>query len=929
MSLPRLRVRSEFSFRKAYGKVERVAEVLDDINVRAAALVDDSGTWGHVRWEKACGDKGIAPGFGTEFTIPDENGLKPRCWALAEDTRAFYRFASGGPESQEDFMDAPQGVVRFAGTALTHPDAFDYIDINQSSITVAQRALELAKKTKKPIALVPVNDYPAPSDESGYLAWVDDKKPTSQHLLGEAELRQAFHFLTDAQFRNAVMATYEIAERTTGLALPRAPVIQVPGSLKRLVNAGKKRRLSLGHIAEWDDAYETRLRRELDMIAQKDFASYFIVVAELVNWAKQHMLVGPARGSSAGSLVCYLLGITEVDPLPYGLLFERFIDINRNDLPDIDIDFNDKKRPMVFEHLAEKYGHDNVARIGSINTLKPRSVIAHASKKLGIPHGAGFAVLNVLIEYSSGDSRYGKGLEDTLQNTQPGRDFMERYPEAAIMSGLENHASHTGVHAAGVIVCNSPVVEYCTVTQEGVAQLDKIDAEALGLLKIDALGLRTLGVIEDTGCITNEELYDLKFDDPVVFQIFNDAKFSGVFQFEGGAQRRVSIQVPIDSFTQIDHVTALARPGPLGGGASNHYINRNAGREETTYRHPSMEEYLSETMGVVLYQEQVMRIVREIGQFSWENTSIIRKAMSGRKGVEFFDQQGVEFIKGAAGRGIPPDEAKTIWDEICSFGAWGMNKSHTHSYAVISYWCAYMKAYHPLEYAASCLRNAKDDEQVIEILRELISEGVNYVPFDPDLSEADWVARDGKLLGGYQNLVGIGPVKSTKYIEKRNAIGLDEKDRAALAKRETKFSDLTPAHTLWQDIYDNPVDYNIRGVVRQFADLEDGENAVVVAKMIRRERRDENEAVRLARRNGVAKTGETLFLDMFVVDDSVSKPVVARINPRLWRKFGIAIADRAVDNQDWFLVRGRWLAQFSMLSAENIRCLTNRELFIQ
>jgi len=382
--------------------------------------------------------------------------------------------------------------------------------------------------------------------------------------------------------------------------------------------------LDRGHIAQWTEEYESRLTRELDMIESKAYESYFIVVAEMIDWAKQRMIVGPARGSSAGSLVCYLMGITEVDPLVHGLIFERFIDVNRDDLPDIDVDFNDQKRELVFEHLRELYGEANVARIGSVNRLKPRSVIAHVGKKLGVPHGAAFGVTNVLIEYSSGDSRYGKGLEDTLNNTQPGRDFMRRYPEADLMGELENHASHSGQHAAGIIVSNEPVTDYCTV-RNGIAHIDKKDAEKLNLLKIDALGLRTLGVIEDTGCVTAEELYALKLDDPEVLKIFDERKFSGLFQFEGAAQRRVSIQVPIDSFSKIDHVTALARPGPLGGGAANTYINRNAGQESVEYRHPSMEAYLSDTQGVVLYQEQVMRIVREIGDFSWEDTSTIRK----------------------------------------------------------------------------------------------------------------------------------------------------------------------------------------------------------------------------------------------------------------------------------------------------------------
>lgn len=1180
---PQLRVKTECSFRSAYGSVELVAQRIQELGVEVAAIVDSGGTWGHVRWEKALASKGIKAAFGSEFKVDqpeDEFGLsmsKLTTWALAEDSRAFYRFSSNQNRRWEE---AP-GVIRFSGYALTNPDQFDYIDINPASFGETRRAIELHKATGKPLVLTGANEYPTEKEKAAFLAWVDNKRSTPQHIITDkAEFRRAMRFLDDETFEKAWRGAFEVAERLPKFELPKAPIISVEGDLAALVREGKDCRIRMGHIEKWTEEYEARLTREMEMIRSKEFESYFIVVADLVVWAKQHMLVGPARGSSAGSLVCYLLRITEVDPLPHGLLFERFIDINRNDLPDIDIDFNDQKREMCFTYLAEKYGQENVARIGSINTLKPRSVMAHVGKKMGIPHGATFPVLNVLIEYSSGDSRYGKGLEDTLNNTQPGRSFMERYPEAAIMGELENHASHTGVHAAGIIVSNQPVVEFCTV-KDGIAQVDKKDAEHLNLLKIDALGLRTLGVIEDAHCITAEQLYALKMDDPEVFAIFNERRFSGVFQFEGAAQRRVSVQVPIVAFRQIDHVTALARPGPLGGGAAGHYINRNAGREPVTYQHPSMEQYLGETMGVVLYQEQVMRIVRELGKFSWEETSTIRKAMSGRKGKEFFDRRGEIFREGAASVGIDSEKADEIWNEICSFGAWGMNKcisgktrvklchpnqalgsdptiedlykfyeespspwikykrtmpvllclgedgvarpkmavgihfngklqvqrytlsdgeeivctrlhkfiingewkaikharagdeihkvervariknhsfirgkgwrkgrtggagdainsrttmkkefileksgcpcercgqhksrmevhhndhcggkerpkdlawlcsgchkkvhvdfgdwlppyargwkkssepvylvkveelglqdtydiempepdhnyvlangivthnSHTTSYAIISYWCAYMKRYHSIEYAAACLRSAKDDDQVIEILRELRTEGIDYIPFDPILSEENWSAKDGKLIGGMRSLVGIGPVKAANYINKRNTTGLTQKDLDYLGSLKIKNKELYPAHALWGDLYRDPSLMNVAGRIGQFSELEDGENAVVICKIVRKERRDENETVRAASR-GYLKEGQTLFLDLFVVDDSVSKPVLARVRPEMWEDIGIFLADRGVDGVDWLLIRGRWLLQFSMMIIKKVKCLTNPDIF--
>ena len=1171
--LPQLRVRTEYSFRSCYGPVERVASRLADIGCRTAGVVDTHGTWGHVPFEKALLDYGIQPLFGAEFTMPKADGTKPRCWTLAQDLGQFYRLSSANPQTPAEMAEA-KGVIRFAGAALDDPECFDYIDINPRSRTRTRQAVDLAKRTGKPLVLTSDNDYPALEDRERFLAWDDSKKMTPQHIMSDDELRRAFSMLDDDEFKAAWRNTMELEERLAAPSLKAAPMIHYEGDLRALVDEGKAMRVRKGQIAEWTDEYQQRLEREMAMIEHKDYGSYFLVVADLVKWAKEEMLVGPARGSSAGSLVCFLLEITEVDPLVHGLIFERFIDANRADLPDIDIDFSDRQRHKVADYLAQTYGKDNVAKIGSVNRLKPRSVVAHVGKKLGIPQGATFPVLNVLIEYSSGDSRFGKGLEDTLETTQPGQDFKRRYPEGELMAEIEEHASHTGVHAAGIIVANVPVTEYCTV-RDGIAQIDKKDAEYLNLLKIDALGLRTLGVIEDAGCVEADDLYRMSFDDPEVLKIFDEHKFSGVFQFEGAAQRRVSIQVPVDDFKKIDHVTALARPGPLGGGAADHYIFRNAGREEITYRHPSMEEYLGETMGVVLYQEQVMRIVRELGDFSWEETSVIRKAMSGRKGKEFFDQRGEAFVAGAAKKGIDAETAQAIWEEICNFGAWGMNKcakattcvkvchpnqtlgkdptleqlydfykrnpsdwvrqrnvmpkllsvgadgvarptmavdihetgtkqcvkltfndgrevectedhkfvingewrrcgdatigdefetserlsriknhrfgdfgqgrkglprrvngkeeaeqnfreananapcshcgetkermvvhhndhchgkerprdlawvcdgchkrihiaagdwgapysrgwergasatltdkeligehqtydiempapnhnyvlangivthnSHTTSYAMISYWCAYMKRYHPLEYAAACLRNAKDDEQTIEILRELAAEGVQFEPFDADLSDANWTAKEGRLLGGYSNLVGIGPIKAQYYVQKRDSQGLDQKDRDKLAKHKPRHEDLREAHTLWGHIYDNPAAHNIHGVVSQFGELEDRENAVVIAKLVKKTRRDRNETV-LVNKRGYREDGQTLFLDMAVVDDSQSKPVTARINKQRWEDLGEPVADKAVDGQDWFLLRGFWLADFSMFIVKKIKCLTNSEV---
>ena len=928
-SFPQLRVRTEYSFpRRVYGPLAKVADRLKALEAPAAGIVNaGGGTWGHARFEKELVSRGIEPMFGAEFVVP-RGELKPVAWVLGERPADLYRLVSATP-NQESAFSAAKGVIRFAGSALEDPEAFDYIDVSPRSPIAQRKALLLAKRTGKPLALVCDNFCPAQDDLSIMHVVVDRTSTGVQWIAGDEELRAAMPLLDDATFAAAVRGAHEVAERLKGCRLPKAPLISVEGDLPALCAEGKVSRLARGHIAEWTPEYEQRLRRELELITAKKFESYFLVVSDLVRWAKQRMLVGPARGSSAGSLVCYLIGITEVDPLVHGLLFERFVDLNRNDLPDIDIDFSDKHRDQVFVYLAEKYGRDKVARLGNINTFKPLSVMAQIGTRLAIPISDTFAVKNVLIEYSSGDSRYGKGLEDTLQHTVPGREFVKKYPAMAELSSIEGHATHAGVHAAGVIVCNEPITNFCSVDENGIAQIDKPDSEYLNMLKIDALGLRTLGIIEDSGCVTAEELYALKLDDPAVLEIFNQRKMAGIFQFEGAAQRSVASQIQFKSFKQLDHVTALARPGPLGGGAANHYIRRCSGEEPVTYRTETMRNYLEDTLGIVLYQEQVMRIVRELGEFSWEQTTTIRKAMSGRKGAEYFDRMREDFIKGAANNGIEEKIALEIWAEVFNFGAWGMNKSHTVSYAIISYWCAWMKRYHTLEFAAATLRSAKDDAQVTDMLRELAAEGVRYVPLDPDLSEENWVAKDGKLIGGIQNAMGFGPAKAAAYIAAREGGTLTEKQRKALAEAEVKFKDLFPLHTAYGDYYENPQAHNIRAGwnVSEIADLKDDQEAVIICRLLKKEQRDENEALRVKRRNGRKLSGNTLFVDMKVVDDSTSLPITLRVDRFDWFEFGETLITKSIEGKDDFLVRGRKLRGFPMIKVNKIICLTNPEMF--
>jgi DNA polymerase III alpha subunit len=928
---PQLRVRSNFSIKKATGHISDLVERLEELQTPVAGLVD-TGTWGHVTWEKELKGKSVIPAFGMEFPVTMVDGVAQGVWALATDLKGFYTWTSAHPVDihQSDLRKLRDSAVVFSGPNLDDPSAFDYIDFNPRSLVAARQQLELYKKTGKPLVLTSDNFFARREDWDFHLAVVDQKRTTPQWLLSEQEILVVMNHLPTDILRAAIKGTYEAAERVKGLKLPRGKLPEFAGDLDAEIEAGKQYRIGRGHIV-WTDAHEKRLQYERKMIGEKGFDSYFLIVGDLMRYAKTKMLVGPGRGSSSGSLVCYVLQITEIDPLQHDLLFERFIDVTRSDPPDVDSDFSDVRREMAFEYLREKYGEEHVARLGNVVTMQPRSVLTTCGMKMGVPKYKTFNLLNQLIEYSSGDSRYGFALEDTMIQTAEGKKFASEFPEMAVVGRAEQTPFTTSVHAAGVLVNDEPIHHYCTVNSEGVACLTKEDVKYLELLKIDALGLRTLGVLEECGVMSNQEFYDLKLDSQEAFDVINSGKFSGLFQLEGAAARRVAKQIPVTSFMQIAHIGGLARPGALASGGTNNYIKRMGGQESWESGVPEeVRRYTGDTFGVIVWQEQVMFICREIGKMSWKDVAEIRKSMSGRKGQEYFDSMRDKFTAGANDV-IGEDAAREIWRQMVFAGSWLFNVAHAVSYGIVTYWTAYVKARWPLQYAAALLSNAKDDEQVIEMLRELRDEGISYVAFDPDKSDAGWSVRDGVLYGGYQNIKGIGPAKAGQYLARRKAGQLTDVDRKKLLSSEIRFRDLEEGKKLWGAVYANPELHGIRGKVKLIGKLKDGEEAVVIAKLIRRERRDENEAVRFQRRGNKAYMGrdgstQSLFLDMFVVDDSVSKPILARIKTYNWEGAGKYAADNLLDGKDWLLIRGKYLQNFSMISISRLRCLTRPEL---
>lgn len=676
-------------------------------------------------------------------------------------------------------------------------------------------------------------------------------------------------------------------------------------------------------VKEWTEEYETRLSREITLINDKQFADYFMIVTDLIQYAKKIMLVGPGRGSAAGSLVCFLLGITEVDPIVHGLIFERFIDINRFDLPDIDVDFPDKTRHKVFDYLVSKYGRDNVRTLGALSRLMPKSALDICAMALNIPKYKVEPVKDAIIERSGGDARAKMCLLDTFDTTNPGKEFIAEYPEMAIAGMIEGHADHTTKHAAGVIVSNKPLYNFSGInSRDDILMMDKHDAEAVNLLKIDCLGLRTLSIIED--CVKQikgmkiSDVYNLPLDDEKAFSLFNSMRLSGIFQFEGMALQIITNQIGVHRFEDISAITALARPGALNSGGTARYVKYHTGQAEPRYYNEAHRKATEETHGIVVYQEQMMEVAKEIGDMSWEDVSSLRKAASKSLGDEYFSQFKEIFLEGAIKNGLSANDAEECWNDICHSGSWSFNKAHAVSYALVSYWTAYFKANYPMEYHVACLNNARDDDGAIKYLRDIVRfENIEYIPVDTRLSGNGWKVIDGKLVGGLNNIKGLGDIKVSNFIKMREGkVKPTPSFWKIMANPETPFDIIFPTQHYWGQLYNDPISYGVPRKPDLIEDINDIGEYLVIGKLIDRNLRDLNEYTFLKDRNGEVYEENNLYLNFQVEDDT--GVVMCTISRWDYENMGKPIAENGVPGESWYLILGDRKGNWRKLNVKSI-----------
>jgi DNA polymerase III alpha subunit len=874
-----LKLKSEYSFGRAYAKIDDLVSYLKETGCTVAGLVD-TNTWGHVPFHKACRAQGIKPLLGVEIFVVFDDVVK-RMWFLARDSKGLQELYSFVSLSHKQPFMIPRGsvpvlypedvkamsirIIKFAGDVVEGDflkSIMGIIDYNPSSQILNAKKKQLAEK---------YNFFEVETSDNAYIRPEDYQ--TFEVLTGSLKKHTPQHVLTSYGFEAELK---ELCDDIDDYELPCAPMLTHDGDLEALCRQGAQIRFPQGLAPE----YEARLQLELAIIRQKKFQSYFLIVSDLIRFAKTKMLVGPGRGSSAGSLVCFLCGITEVDPIPPGLYFERFIDISRSDLPDIDTDFPDDKRHLILSYLKEKYGEGKIAQIGTVSTLQARSALALICKQLHIKD-------SLLWDLRSAIKTT---LVDALDDSAAGKAFLGKYPHVRKIADIEGHVSHSGRHAAGVLLCHEEIKEFCVLDAEGIAHIDKHAAEALGLLKVDILGLRTLTILEDSG--VDVDWYKLPLDDQKTFKLLNRQIFCGIFQLDGKAARKISKDIDFRTIDDICDVIALARPGTIDSGIAEQYVKRCQGGVRTPI-HPSVDNILDTTYGLPIYQEQTLAIVREIGQFSWEDTNAFRKGIGKSLGHDFISGFFEKFKAGAESMDLVEKDILKVWGLICEMGGYQMNKSHTYSYAIVAYWTAYLKAHYGLEFIASTLRHQKDEDASLEILREMTKMGLKFKPFDAEESGVTWVAKNGVLFGGYTSLKGVGEIKAKKLVAKRDSIGLISSDRDFLAKCENKFSNLFPLKSKYSSYYAKPNFHCLSREVSCIESLENiahGEERIFIATLTKKLLRDKNDPDLLEKRNGVKETGQTKFVDVRLKDDT------GEISGRISTKLFVDVGKDFLDN---------------------------------
>ena len=844
-----LHLHTEYSLADGLVRIKPLMQAVAEAGMPAVALTDRDNLFASVKFYRAAEAAGIKPIIGVDLRVrgAGEEDAPCRLVLLCKDrtgfrnltrlvTRAYLEGqADGAPMAERAWVaEAAEGLIALsgaregdvgrallAGNAVRARELLEqwrslfgddfFLEVQRTGRPGDEAhlhaAVALAAESATP--LVATNDvrFLSPEDfeahevrmciHEGYTL-SDERRPRrcspEQYLRSGAEMAEQF-----ADLPEAVENALEIAQRCNlrlsfgKNVLPEFPIPEGTSTdayFREQARAGLERRLERilgpGEAAERRRAYEERLERELDVICQMGFPGYFLIVADFIQWAKDHGIpVGPGRGSGAGSLVAYALRITDLDPLAYDLLFERFLNPERVSMPDFDVDFCMERRDEVIEYVARRYGRERVSQIITYGSMAAKAVVRDVGRVLG--HGYGFVdKIAKLIPFEVGMT-LDKALEQEPELKRLAEEDEEVGAIIAMARKLEGLARNAGKHAGGVVIAPTELTDYtplyCEPGGQGVVtQLDKDDVEAAGLVKFDFLGLRTLTIIDWAVRMINEararsgepalDIDRLPLDDAETFRLLQEQRPTAVFQLESRGMKDLIKRLRPDTFEDIVALVALYRPGPLQSGMVDDFILRKHGKAKVEYPHPALEPILRPTYGVILYQEQVMQIAQVLAGYTLGGADPLRRAMGKKKPEEMAKQREI-FMQGAVERGVEPETAAHIFDLMEKFAGYGFNKSHSAAYALLSYQTAWLKAHYPAQFMAAVLSADMDNtDKVVTLIDECRGMGLEIAP--PDVNRSTYafsVTEGGTIVYGLGAIKGVGEAAIEGLIAEREGQG--------------------------------------------------------------------------------------------------------------------------------------------------------------
>jgi DNA polymerase-3 subunit alpha len=839
-----LRLHTEYSLVDGIVRVPRLMRAVADAGMAAVGLTDHGNLFAMVKFHREAERQGLKPVIGADLWIAeeDERAEPARLTLLAQDQAGFRNLARlvtrsyregqgrGRPLVARPWLDAAAcaGLIALSGAAEGDvgrallagrmDDARDllqgwralfgdryYLEVQRTGRAGDDEhvAAVLALVEACPAPVVATNDvrFLGRGEFEAHEARVcihegqrldDPARPRryspEQYLKSPAEMARLF-----ADLPEALANSVEIARRCSvplargGIFMPAYAVPDgstPPQYLRRLAEEGLAQRL-----AEADATpYRQRLEQELAVICGMGFEGYFLVVADFIRWAREQGIpVGPGRGSGAGSLAAWALGITDLDPLRHDLLFERFLNPERVSLPDFDIDFCMSRRDRVIDYVADRYGRDRVSQIITFGSLAARAVVRDVGRVLGLPYGFVDGVAK-LIPFELGIT-LADALEKEPELARRHRAEDEVRDLIDLAQRLEGLARNAGTHAGGVVIAPSPLTDFTALYCESggasvVTQFDKDDVEQVGLVKFDFLGLRTLTIIDWTVRMINEtrraageaplDLASLPLDDAETYRLLKSCRTTAIFQLESRGMKDLVRKLQPDCFDDIVALVALFRPGPLQSGMVDDFIARKHGRATGAidYLHPSLAGILKPTYGVILYQEQVMQIAQTLSGYTLGGADLLRRAMGKKKPEEMATQRSV-FVEGAVGRGVPAARAGQIFDLIEKFAGYGFNKSHSAAYALLAYQTAWLKAHHPEAFMAAVLSSDMEHtDKVVSFIDACGEIGLTVLP--PDVNESVFaftVAGPGTIRYGLGAIKGVGEAAVQALVGERERGG--------------------------------------------------------------------------------------------------------------------------------------------------------------